>query len=58
MTYPAALVWQFSNFKAQFHLTCYKHQSCNHIKISQLIRRANQLAGFYMLATLAFNELS
>ena len=19
MTYPAALVWQFSNFKAQFH---------------------------------------
>ena len=30
---------------------------CPHIEISQLICTANQLAGFYMSATLAFNEL-
>ena len=35
-----------------------KRQSCHHIKTSQLICRANQLTGFYMIATLAFNELS
>ena len=29
-----------------------------HIETSQLICSANQLAGFYMMATLAFNELS
>ena len=28
-----------------------------HIEISQLICFANQLTGFYMMATLAFNEL-
>ena len=32
------------------------HQSCDHVETSQLI--ANQLTGFYMTATLAFNELS
>ena len=31
--------------------------SCHHIETSQLICRANQLTGFYMMATLAFNEL-
>ena len=30
---------------------------CDHIETSQLICRANELTGFYMMATLAFNEL-
>ena len=34
-----------------------KRQSCHHTETSQLICRANQLTGFYMMATLAFNEL-
>ena len=34
-----------------------KRQHCYHIETSQLISRANQLTGFYMMATLAFNEL-
>ena len=34
-----------------------KHQTCHHIKTSQLIWKANQLTGFYMMAILAFNEL-
>ena len=34
-----------------------KRQSYRHIETSQLICRANQLTGFYMMATLAFNEL-
>ena len=34
-----------------------KRQSCHHIDTSQLISRANQLARFYTMATLAFNEL-
>ena len=34
-----------------------KRQSCHHIETSQLICRANQLTGFYMVATLALNEL-
>ena len=34
-----------------------KHQSCHHIETSQLICTANQLTGFYMMPTLAFNEL-
>ena len=34
-----------------------KRQSCHHIGTSQLVSRANQLTGFYMIATLAFNEL-
>ena len=29
-----------------------------HIETNQLIWRADQLTGFYMLATLAFNELT
>ena len=32
-------------------------QSCYHIETSQLICSANQLTGFHMIATLAFNEL-
>ena len=32
-------------------------QSCHHIENSQLIYSANQLTGFYVMATLAFNEL-
>ena len=34
-----------------------KCQSCHHIETSQLIPKANQLTGFYMMATLALNEL-
>ena len=34
-----------------------KHQSCHHIETSQLIWSANQFTGFYMMATLAFNDL-
>ena len=30
---------------------------CHHIETSQLICGANELTGFYMLVTLAFNEL-
>ena len=36
----------------------YKHQSCHHIETSNLICSANQLIGFYMMATLVFNELN
>ena len=35
-----------------------KRQSCHHIETSQLICSANQLTGFNMMLTLAFNELS
>ena len=35
----------------------HKRQSCHHIESSQLICRANRLTGFYMMGTLAFNEL-
>ena len=34
-----------------------KRQSCHYIETSQLISFANQLTGFYMTATLTFNEL-
>ena len=34
-----------------------KRLSCHHIETDQLICFANQLTGFYMIATLAFNEL-
>ena len=34
-----------------------KHQNCHIIETSHLICRSNQLTGFYMIATLAFNEL-
>ena len=34
-----------------------KRQSCHHIETNQLICRANKLTGFYMMVTLAFNEL-
>ena len=35
-----------------------KRQSCHLIETSQLICSANQLTGFYMIATLVFNELN
>ena len=35
-----------------------KCQCCPHIETSQLICTANQLTGFYMRATLAFNGLN
>ena len=40
-----------------FEMQMDVRQSCYHIEISQLICSANQLTGFYMIATLAFNEL-
>ena len=36
-------------------LLIIKHQSCHHIEIT--ICKANQVTGFYMMATLPFNEL-
>ena len=41
----------------EFNLT-HKRQCCLHIETSQLICAANQLTGFYMRATLAFNGLT
>ena len=35
----------------------YKRRSFHHIETSQLICRVNQSTGFYMIVTLAFNEL-
>ena len=35
-----------------------KRQSFHHIETSQLIRSANELTGFYMIANLAFHELN
>ena len=41
-----------------FTVKGYKHTHTHtHTETSQLICRPNQLAGFYMMATLAFNEL-
>ena len=34
-----------------------RRKSCHHIETNQLICSANQLTGFYMMETLAFNEL-
>ena len=34
-----------------------QRRSCHHIEISQLIRRANLLTDFYIIAILLFNEL-
>ena len=36
----------------------YKHQSCHHIETIKLTGSANKLIGFYMMATLVFNELN
>ena len=35
-----------------------KHENCHHMETTQLIYPANKLTGFYMMATLAFNELT
>ena len=54
-------------FHCQFNFPKWRHmveaywlikcQACHHIETSQLICRANRLAGFCMMATLAFSEL-
>ena len=44
-------------FQTNLLIELIKRQSCRHIETSQLICRANQLTSFYMMATLAFNEL-
>ena len=41
-----------------FRSELIKGQSCYHIETSQLICSTNQLTGSFMMATLAFNELS
>ena len=41
-----------------FRSELIKGQSCYHIETSPLICSTNQLTGFYMMVTLAFNELS
>ena len=40
-----------------FILELIKRQNFHHVETSQLICRANQLIDFYMMGTLAFNEL-
>ena len=40
------------------YISLIKPQSCHHIETSQLICREKQLTGFYIMATLAFNELN
>ena len=35
----------------------FKRRSCHHIETSQLICSTNQLIDFYMMATLAFDDL-
>ena len=48
-------------FKLQFdhcnNFKLIKRQSCHYKETSQLICSANQLTGFYMMATSAFNVL-
>ena len=61
MTSKSVSVYEF-NFlntaqKIKISINSFKRQSCHHIETSQLVCRANQLTGFYMMATLAFNEL-
>ena len=34
-----------------------KDQGCDHVEASQLICRANQLNGLYLVTALAFNEI-
>ena len=38
-------------------MVSFKRQSCRPIETSQLICRANQMTGFYMIVILAFNKL-
>ena len=46
-----------NNFPSHIR-SSFEGHSCYHIEASQLICRAKQLTGFYMMATLLFNELS
>ena len=52
--YPGSLV---ADLKPVAFLVRIKCQRCNHIETSQLICNANRLTGFYMMASLTFNEL-
>ena len=52
-------IWFPVNF--EFYISkaqLIKRQICHHIETSQLIYPANQLTGFYMMTTLAFNGLT
>ena len=55
-------LWSFSSTcqkrkSAATNIWSIEYQCCPHIETSQLIFCANQLTGFYMRATLAFNVL-
>ena len=54
-----SLMWdhRVHKFFSQVLTSLIRRQSCHHIETSQLICKANQLTGFYMMATYAFNEL-
>ena len=47
----------FKNFQKFLLKLTHSAKCCPHIETSQLICCANQLTGFYMRATLAFNGL-
>ena len=61
--FGALLTKLFKAFDCIFHdllimkLTPIRCQCCPHIETSKLISTENQLTGFYMGTTLAFNEL-
>ena len=50
--------FSFFFYFSYFHKIHYfiKGQSCHHIETSQFILKANQITGFYMIPTWAFNE--
>ena len=50
-------ILNFCNFFVKI-VYLIKRQSCRHIKTSNLISSANQLTGFYIKATVVFNELN
>ena len=52
---PSYMFNRVLNNPLHHHIKLIKRQSCHHVGTSQLICRANQLTGFYMIATLAFN---
>ena len=44
-------------FSSGHVILAHKRQSCHHVEASQLTCSENRLTGFYMIATLTFNEL-
>ena len=54
MDYGIMLLWWKINWVINMNVIGYINQNCHHIKTIQLICSANQLTGFYMMATLTF----